>query len=105
MSTVAVPGPRRRPLGAVLWFVWMVAMWVAFFLLLLADRLDEVWTWIAELPLVAEIIVWIAFLPWVLGAFVWTRDWADWLRLALVVVFAVGWTLVSIPRRKPSADV
>jgi hypothetical protein len=104
MSTVAVPEPRRRPLGAILWFVWMAAMWVAFFVLLLADRLDEVWNWITELPLVAEIVVWIAFLPWVLGTFVWTRDWTDWLRLALVVVFAVGWTLVSIPR-KPSAEV
>jgi hypothetical protein len=105
MSNVAVEQPRRRPLGAVLWFVWMVAMWVAFFALLVADRLDEVWDWVTGLPLVAEVVVWIALFPCVLGTFVWTRDWAGWLRLLLVVVFAVGWTLVSIPRRKPSADV
>jgi hypothetical protein len=100
MSTAAVSEPRRRPLGAILWFVWMVAMWVAFFVFLLADRLDEVWNRITGLPLVVEILVWIAFFPWVLGTFVWTRGWADWLRLALVVVFAVGWTLVSIPRKR-----
>ena len=87
-------------MGAVLWFVWMVAMWVAFFGLLLADRLQAVWDWVTDLPLVLEIVVWVAFFPWVLGMFVWTRDWADWLRLGLVLLFAVGWTLVSIPRRK-----
>jgi hypothetical protein len=100
MRVDAVPQKRRRPLGAVLWFVWMVAMWIAFFALLLADRLDEVWDWVTGLPLVAEIVVWIALFPWLLGTFVWTQDWPDWLRVLLVVAFAVGWTLISIPRRK-----
>jgi uncharacterized membrane protein YwaF len=100
MSVDAVPQKRRRPPGAVLWLVWMVAMWIAFFALLLADRLGEVWDWVTGLPLVVEIVVWIGLFPWILGTFVWTRDWAGWLRVLLVVAFAVGWTLISIPRRK-----
>ncbi|HXV32809.1 MAG TPA: hypothetical protein VD769_02275 [Gaiellaceae bacterium] len=99
MTTAAVHEPRRS-VGSVLWFAWMVALWVVFFALLLADRLGEVWDWIVGLPLVAEIVVWLVFFPWVLGTFVWTRGWADWLRLGLVVLFAVGWTVVSIPRKK-----
>jgi hypothetical protein len=34
----------RRPLGATIWFVWMVAMWAGFFALLVAERLDGVWS-------------------------------------------------------------
>ena len=75
-------------------------MWVAFFVLLAVERVEDVWSWVTGLPLLAEIVVWIALFPWLLGTFVWTRDWPDWLRLLLVVIFAVGWTLVSIPRKK-----
>lgn len=99
MTAAAVREPRRS-VGSVVWFAWMVALWIAFFALLLADRLWDVWDWIVDLPLVAEVVVWIVFFPWVLGTFVWTRDWADGLRLMLVVLFAVGWTAVSIPRKK-----
>jgi hypothetical protein len=31
---------------------------------------------------------------------VWTSSWGDVVRVLLVVCFAAGWTLVSIPRRK-----
>jgi hypothetical protein len=43
MSEAALPRverSERRPLGATIWFVWMVAMWAAFFLLIVADRID-----------------------------------------------------------------
>lgn len=85
-------------MGGGLWLIWMVGMWVAFFWLLFADRLDDTWRWVTQLPIVVEVIVWIVFFPWVLGTWVWTNPWPDWLRVGLVICFAVGWSLVSIPR-------
>jgi hypothetical protein len=95
------PGATRphRPIGATLWFLWMVGMWMAFFALLFADQLDEIWRAVRDLPFVAEMVLWVLFLPWMLGMAVWTTSWATWIRVALVACFAVGWTLVSIPRR------
>ena len=103
MSTVTLHPPARRPLGATIWFVWMVAMWAAFFALLAAGRLGDVWAWVRDLPLVVEGVLWIAFLPWLLATAVWESSWPDTLRIALVVLFAAGWTLVSIPRAKDGA--
>jgi hypothetical protein len=103
MSVVAVPNVRRsgrRPLSATIWFVWMVAMWAGFFVLVLADRIEGAWSWVRDLPLLAELLLWVALFPWVLGAAVWTSSWAGWLRLLLVLVFAFGWSLASVPRRK-----
>jgi hypothetical protein len=103
MSEAAPPRVRRsdrRPLSATIWFVWMVAMWVAFFVLLLTERIDGVWSWVRDLPLLVELVVWVALFPWLLGAAVWMSSWAGWLRLLLVLVFALGWSLASIPRRK-----
>ena len=91
---------ERRPFGAMVWFVWMVAMWAAFFVLLFADRIESMWSWARDLPLLAELVLWVALFPWFLGAAVWTSSWAGWLRLLLVLIFACGWSLVSIPRRK-----
>jgi hypothetical protein len=88
-----------RPIGSTLWFLWMVGMWVAFFALLFADQLEEVWRLVRDLPLVAEIVLWVLFLPWMLGMAVWTTSWATWIRVAMIASFAVGWTVVSIPRR------
>jgi hypothetical protein len=93
-----------RPLGATAWFVWMVAMWATFFVLLAGDRIDAVWSWVRDLPLLAELVLWVALFPWLLGAAVWTGSWASWLRLLLVLTFAFGWALASIPRRKPPKE-
>jgi hypothetical protein len=105
MSQLTVPSPhtwRRASRGASLWFVWMVGMWLAFFVLLFANRLDSLWSAILHLSLVIQVVVWVAFLPWMLGMAVWTSTWADWLRVLLVACFALCWTLASIPRaRKP----
>jgi nucleotide-binding universal stress UspA family protein len=98
VMTEAIRGPRvrsSRPAGGGAWFIWMAGMWVAFFWLLLADRLDDVWTWVTQLPILVEIIVWIVFFPWMLGTWVWNSSWPDWLRVALVVSFAVCWTIVA----------
>jgi hypothetical protein len=102
MSDVNFITPRRsaRSTGGVVWFVWMVAMWIGFFALLFANLLDELWRWITQLPVVVEIVLWIAFLPWMLATWVWTGGWPAALRLVLVAIFAIGWTLISYPRRK-----
>lgn len=101
MTHVATPvRAGSRPLSATIWFVWMVAMWAVFFALLAADRLGDVWASVRDLPLVVEGILWLAFLPWLLGTAVWESSWPDALRVALVVLFAAGWTLASIPRAK-----
>jgi len=93
---------RHRPLGATLWFLWMILMWAAFFVLLFADRLGELWSAVRDLPLLVEVGVWVAFLPWVLGTAVWTGSWPAVVRVLLVLCFAVGWTVVSIPRERPA---
>jgi hypothetical protein len=93
------PAPARTwTAGSLVWFGWMEAMWGAFFALLFASQLDAVWSWIRDLPFVAEIVMWVAFFPWLLGTAVWGSSWAGWLRLLLVVVFAIGWSFASIPR-------
>jgi hypothetical protein len=107
MSEAALPRVERlerRPLGATIWFVWMVAMWAGFFALLAADRIEVVWSWVRDLPLLAELVLWVALFPWLLGAAVWTSSWAGWPRLLLVLTFALGWSLASIPRRKPPKE-
>jgi hypothetical protein len=91
------------PVGGMVWFTWMIGMWLAFFWLLFANGLDEVWRAITQLPILVEIVVWIVFFPWLLGTWVWTGPWPDWLRVAVVLCFAMGWTVVSIPRRRKNA--
>jgi len=91
---------RTVSLRARVWFVWMIVMWAAFFVLLATGHLDGLWSAVRDLPLVAQIILWIPFLPWMLGMAVWASSWAAWLRIALVVCFAVGWVLASLPRAK-----
>jgi hypothetical protein len=99
-GTVAASRPRQATAGSKLWFVWMVGMWIVFFVLLRSDRLDALASSIRDLPIIAELVVWFLFFPWVLGTAVWTGDWAEWLRVLLVVLFAAGWTIISIPRPK-----
>jgi hypothetical protein len=53
----------RRSLGSIVWFLWMVGMWLAFFVRLFADRLDELWSSIRDLSLLVQILLWVAFLP------------------------------------------
>ncbi len=81
--------------------MWMEAMWIAFFALLLADELPALYDSVRELPLVVEIVAWIAFLPWMLGMAVWTSSWSEVVRVLVVLSFAVGWSLLSIPRKRP----
>jgi hypothetical protein len=94
------PEVRQIGRGSTGWFVWMTGMWVVFFVLLNSGRIDDVATWIRDLPLLLELVVWVVFFPWVLATAVWTSDWSEGLRLTLVILFAAVWTIVSIPRPK-----
>ena len=78
-------------------------MWIAFLAALGADRLDEVWRWVRDLPLLVELLLWVLTLPRLLGTEVWESSWPILLRAALVVTFAAAWTLISIPRAKAEA--
>ena len=91
---------ERRQLGATVWFVSMLAMWAGFSVLLAAGRIGAVWGWVRDLPLLVELLAWVAFFPWLLGSAVWTSSWDGWLRLFLVLAFAFGWSLASVPRRR-----
>jgi hypothetical protein len=88
---------ERRPLAGIIWFAWMLAMWAGFFGLLVADRIDGVWSCVRDQPFLVELLLWVALFPWLLGAAAWTSSWGGWLRLLLVLTFAFGWSLVSLP--------
>jgi hypothetical protein len=95
--------PAASRLGGVAWLVFMVGMWILFFVALVGDRLDDVWQWARELPLVLELGLWLLSFPWLLGTAVWESSWAPWLRACLVASFAIAWMLISIPRQKQPA--
>jgi hypothetical protein len=92
--------PPSARVGAVAWLVFMVGIWIAFFVALLGEWLGSVWQWARDLPLLLELGLWLLMFPWLLGTAVWESSWAPWLRVCLVASFAVGWTLISIPRSK-----
>jgi len=85
-----------------LWFLIMVSMWTAFFVLVAVSpgTLLDMWGWVRDLSWPLEVLMWIVFLPWMLALAVWQTDWAAWLRWTLIILFAVGWTVASRPKRK-----
>lgn len=93
--------PESSRVGGLIWLVFMVGMWIAFFVALLADQLHAVSQWVRDLPLLAELGLWLLAFPWLLGTAVWESSWALLLRALLVAVFAIGWTLISLPRSRP----
>ena len=105
-SRIGSQSPRVRPqasrVGGVLWLVLMVGMSIAFFVALFADRLEDVWQWARDLPLLVELVLWLLTFPWLLGTAVWESSWASWLRVLLVVTFAVASTLPDACCRGPT---
>ena len=93
--------PESSRVGGLIWLVFMVGMWIAFFATLAADQLHAVQVWMRDLPLLAELGLWLLAFPWLLGTAVWESSWAPWLRTLLVAAFAIGWTLISLPRSRP----
>ncbi|TCC08475.1 hypothetical protein [Kribbella soli] len=101
MSKSSTTEVRRAPASSSSWFVWMTGLWIVFFVLMQKSQLDDLATWIRDLPIVVEILTWIVFFPQVLATAVWTSDWSEGLRVTLVVLFVFVWTLLSLPRPKP----
>jgi protein-S-isoprenylcysteine O-methyltransferase Ste14 len=95
---------KRWTVGATLWLSSMTGAWIAFGLLALTSpaTLDHLWGRVQDLPLAAEIALWIATFPLTLALAVYNSSWADWVQITLISLFAIGWTLASIPRRKPA---
>ena len=91
--------PESSRVGGLLWLVFMVGTWIAFFATLAADRLDSVQAWVRDLPLLTELGLWLLVFPFLLATAVWESSWAPSLRVLLVAAFAIGWTLISLPRR------
>jgi hypothetical protein len=56
-----------------------------------------------DLPLVVEALVWLALFPFVLDTAVWERPWETWLRLLLVFSFALLWSTLFFPRKRPAS--
>ena len=99
MSTVA---RRARPTtGAYAWFGLMTGSWLALAALAVAseDTLADIWHWVGDLPIVAEVLVWFLTLPWMLALAVWEGHWSDAARVLVVLGIASAWTLVSIPHK------
>jgi hypothetical protein len=92
--------PESSRAGGLIWLVFMVGMWIAFFATLFADQLDAVSRWVRDLPLLAELVLWLLAFPWLLGTAVWESSWALLVRALLVAAFAIGWTLISLPRTR-----
>jgi hypothetical protein len=98
-------GHALRPrLSGFVWFGLMVGAWAVFFGLLLFSEqtLGDLWSSVRDLPLLVEGIVWLLLFPLVLGLAVWNGEWETWLRLLLVVCFALGWSIAFYPRRERS---
>jgi hypothetical protein len=76
--------PPSSRIGGVAWLVFMVGMWIAFFVVLVGDQLDDVWQWARDLPLVLKLGLWLLTFPWLLGTAVWQSSWTPWLRVGLV---------------------
>jgi hypothetical protein len=83
-------------------FAIMAGGWVAFTVALVGapQTLDDVWTAVGDLPLVLEAPAWLLGFPFLLGLAIWQAGWDEGLRLALIGVLAVGYTLMFLPRRR-----
>jgi hypothetical protein len=96
------PITRRSRIGGWIWFALMVGGWIMFLGVLFFSEatLGELRESVRDLPFVPEILLWLALFPYVLALTVWDSSWEDWLRLALVTCFAVGWSFAFYPRQR-----
>jgi hypothetical protein len=78
----------------------MLGGWVAFAVALVASQhtLDDVWTTVRDLPLVAEGVVWLLGFPFLIGLAIWQTSWDQAVRLTVIAVLAVAYTYTFVPR-------
>lgn len=89
-------------MGAYLFFVTCVGLWVAFAWAMQQRpaMLDQTWGSVRRLPFVAKPFVWLAFFPWLSGLAIWESDWRTTRarRIAVIVLavsFIVFWSSVT----------
>jgi hypothetical protein len=63
-----------------------------------AASLDDAWTQVRHLPLVAQGLAWLLFLPVLAGLWIWRRGWPVAGRLTLIAGLA-GWNLLVLAPR------
>ena len=89
-------------MGAYLFYIVCIAIWIAFGWAL-ATRpivLDRAWVRVRALPVIAKPVVWVALLPWLSGLAVWESNWrtprARRNAVALVALaFIVFWSSMT----------
>jgi len=104
MSATAARPPQQTPAArrfAHLSFAIMAGGWVAFLTALLTSprTLDDLWSAVADLPLVLEGIAWVLGFPFLVGLAIWQASWAEVLRLVAIATLAVAYTFMFRPRR------
>ena len=102
MSTTATRRPTPPGLFAYFSFAIMIGGWTLFAIALLVSQttLDEVWTAVRDLPLIPELAVWLVGFPFLLGLAIWEAGWDETLRLTLLTVVMVAYTLMFVPRER-----
>lgn len=77
-------------------------LWLIFFAVLVLEpaRLDVVWAWFRDLPVIGQVVGWVVLLPLMLGLLIWQAPWAPWLRVILIVLLALG-TVMTFSSRSP----
>jgi hypothetical protein len=80
----------------------VLGLWIAFGAALLVDSagIGDLWDRFRDWPILAQMIVGLFLLPWVVATWVWQTGWADWLRVAIVVVIALVTIGAFAPRRR-----
>lgn len=81
-------------------FGFLAILWLAFLGAWVFDRalLDTIWRVYQNMPVGAQIVLGIMTLPVALGMWVLHTPWAMWIRLALVIILAVGSLWAFLPR-------
>jgi hypothetical protein len=80
----------------------MVGGWLVFLVAVVASRqaLDDAWTAVRQLPLVAELAIWLLGFPFLLGLAIWQASWVEALRLAAVAIVAGAYIFMFLPRKR-----
>jgi hypothetical protein len=67
-----------------------------------ADRtqqtLDDAWTAVRDLPLLAEALVWLLGFPFLVGLAIWHASWDEAVRLVAIALLALAYTWMFTPR-------
>jgi hypothetical protein len=80
-------------------------LWLVFlaFLVFEPERLDAVWVWFRDLPVVGQVVGWVLLAPLLLGLVVWQAPWVLWARVTVIVLLALVTMITFSPRPQPQA--